>query len=130
MLMLVTTFMASPTVATTALASGRARAVKPTITLTVIAEAGIDLKLTSLANKELAEILGSAGIRLIWHLCGTDSRDAFADTRCPGPQEVPDFLFRISYGKPPDRSQNMLACAMFDEALEEPSAMVYFPGIV
>jgi hypothetical protein len=101
----------------------------PTVTLRVAGEGVVDGRSLTLARRELAEILGQAGLGVLWLTCMPGVADWRSANPCQRDREPAEFWVRIVVHKPAAPAE-VLAFAEIDDDLGMRSAGVYYPAIV
>jgi len=102
----------------------------PTVTLRVAGEGLVDGRSLTLARRELAEILGHAGLGVLWLTCLPGIPDWRSANPCQRDRQPGEFWVRIVIHKPAAVRPEVLASAEIDDGLGMRSAGVYYPAIV
>jgi len=102
----------------------------PTVTLRVAGEGLVDGRSLTLARRELAEILGHAGLGVLWLTCMPGIPDWRSANPCQRDRQPGEFWVRIVIHKPAAVRPEVLASAEIDDDLGMRSAGVYYPAIV
>src|SRR5260370_10440677 len=100
------------------------------IRLRVVNESAADRRSMALASKELTEILGRAGVSLIWLTCTSGWADWLSTDPCQRERAPSEFWLRIVSRRPAGTSTRVLAFSELDETPGLRSAGVYYPAAV
>ncbi len=99
------------------------------IRLRVVNESAVDRRSMALARKELTEILGRAGVSVIWLTCTSGWADWLSADQCQRDREPSEFWLRIVSRRAAGTSASVLAFSEIDENLGLRSAGVYYPDL-
>src|SRR5260370_26654198 len=100
------------------------------IRLRVVNESAVDRRSMALARKELTEILGRAGVSLIWLTCTSGWADWLSTDPCQRDRAPSEFWLRIVSRRPAGTSTSVLAFSELDENPGLRSAAVDCPAAV
>ena len=101
----------------------------PTVTLRVFGDGVVDGRSLTLARRELADILGQAGVSVLWHTCMSGFADWRSTDPCQRDRQSAEFWVRIFNQKPAAVRPDVLAFAEIDDDLGMRSAGVYYSAI-
>jgi hypothetical protein len=101
----------------------------PTVTLRVFGDGVVDARSLTLARRELADILGQAGVSVLWLTCMPGFADWTSADPCQRDRQPAEFCVRILNLKPAAVRPEVLAFAEIDDELGMRSAGFYYSAI-
>lgn len=110
--------------------AGSVNGSRPSVTLRIVNEAGVDRRTLSRAGKEAAAILERSGVQLILVSCETGSPDVKSVNPCQRERGPTEFWFRIFVQRPRTTSDEVLGFTELDECLGIRSAGVSYTAAV
>jgi hypothetical protein len=110
--------------------SGATNVVRPTITLRVVNEGGVDPQPLVLAKKEATRIFDHSGIGLVWLDCQSGRAEWANGNPCQRDLGPAEFWMRVVTHRPSATSQDMLGFTELDESRGSGSAGVYYTAAV
>jgi hypothetical protein len=110
--------------------SGSMNGSKPTITLRLIVEDGIDRQKVLSAQETAAKILKYSGIDLAWLICKPGQRDGGSGNACERDLGRAEFWMRVVTHRPVGTSATVLGFTEFVGGCRSDSAGVYYPAAV
>src|SRR5262249_47200826 len=102
----------------------------PTVMLRIASEGIVDRRTLALAHHELTQILGRAGLAVVWLTCTAGIADGNTDNPCQHDRQPWEFWVRIAMKKPVAAGPEVLAFSEIDDNLGMRSAGVYYPAIL
>lgn len=103
---------------------------KPTITLRMVNEAGVDHRTISRAVREAAAILDHSGVELVWLSCEAGWADPTSVNPCRQQTGPLEFWFFIVAQKPRGKSTEMVGFTDWVEGSTHGLAGAYYPAAV
>ena len=107
-----------------------AKDTRPTITLRMVNEAGIDQRTILRALREAAAIFGHSGVELVWLSCEAGWADPTSANPCRQQTGPLEFWFFIVAQKPRGKSTEMVGFTDWVEGSTHGLAGAYYPGAV
>jgi hypothetical protein len=103
---------------------------RPTITLRLVNEGGVDRETLLSALKETRRILRYSGIDLVWFACQSGWAEAGTANPCSRDLGPTEFWMGVVTRQPEDSSANTLGFTRIERGLTGKSAGVYYPAVV
>ncbi|HTX35692.1 MAG TPA: hypothetical protein VME43_11740 [Bryobacteraceae bacterium] len=106
------------------------KGMRPTITLRVVNEGGVDSQSLVQARKEATRIFDHSGINLAWLDCESGQAEWGNGSPCQRSLGPVEFWMRIVTRRPPATTGDMLGFTHLDERWTHGAAGVYYPAAV